>query len=271
MGGTRHSKSCQTRPYMTYDERNCRVGAYHGRGVIKTPLDVGSGTITERLGADSQRDFDCCWLCSGRAQTPVVTPAGLLYCKECVLGNMAAQKAEYKRKREEYDAQKAKRARLDTEAAAVRSAIDEEASRAGEDRLLPVSGEEVRREAEGKAAKLAAAVAADGKREQVLSSFWVAQHTPEWAEADMEEPDATVRCPFTKKPLRLKQLWAGNPFPSSGSVGSALDGAAGGVGSAGAGGHGVGPVHVPTQQRYLPQRQRHSGAPKRHRCVEEGV
>eukprot|EP01062_Namystynia_karyoxenos_P073304 TRINITY_DN70112_c0_g1_i1.p1 TRINITY_DN70112_c0_g1~~TRINITY_DN70112_c0_g1_i1.p1 ORF type:complete len:341 (+),score=106.43 TRINITY_DN70112_c0_g1_i1:87-1109(+) len=204
--GARHSRSCQIKPYLTYDERNCRTGAYHGRGVIKIALDVNSGTMVERVGSDSQKDFDACWLCNSRAQSPVVTPEGMLYCKECILQYMATHKQEYKRQLAAYQAQQEKLARRAGAAASVRSAIEEEAARAGEDRLLPARGADVAREAEERACKLERAVAMEGKKEQSANSFWTAQNTPQWDEVQLAEPDPQVRCPFSKKPLKLKRL-----------------------------------------------------------------
>eukprot|EP00756_Hemistasia_phaeocysticola_P058499 Hpha_TRINITY_DN35138_c0_g1::TRINITY_DN35138_c0_g1_i1::g.168527::m.168527/K13125/NOSIP; nitric oxide synthase-interacting protein len=204
--GTRHSKSCQSRGFLTYDERNARTNAYRGRGVIKVALEVDQGTLTERVGADSQKDFDACWLCNGRAERPVVTPSGMLYCKECILSNIVAQKAGFKRKQAAFEEQQCKRARKEAAADAVRGAIAEEFARAGEDSLLPAKGEAVAKDAAAKAHRLEQAVQLGGCKEQTPSSFWTAQNTPAWEEGKVEKPDGVVRCPFTNKPLKMKQL-----------------------------------------------------------------
>ncbi|EJT96582.1 hypothetical protein DACRYDRAFT_120012 [Dacryopinax primogenitus] len=55
------------------------------------------GTKRQRLGVDSMRPFSACSLCLSRARDPVCCSQGHLYCRECVLEDLVAQKKEMKR------------------------------------------------------------------------------------------------------------------------------------------------------------------------------
>ncbi|KAF9116929.1 hypothetical protein BGX27_008077 [Mortierella sp. AM989] len=55
------------------------------------------GTKKQRLGRDSMRDFDACFLCLQTARDPVCCPEGHLSCKECIYENILTQKQEIER------------------------------------------------------------------------------------------------------------------------------------------------------------------------------
>eukprot|EP00693_Jakoba_libera_P002361 EC692140.1.p1 GENE.EC692140.1~~EC692140.1.p1 ORF type:complete len:183 (+),score=31.85 EC692140.1:83-631(+) len=86
---SRHSKNNSTQMWFTYHERQ----------------ELGLGTQRQRLGRDSLRDFDCCFLCLQPAVRPVCTPYGNLYCKLCLLENLSTQKKRSKREMRKYEAQ----------------------------------------------------------------------------------------------------------------------------------------------------------------------
>ncbi|RIA96336.1 hypothetical protein C1645_687968 [Glomus cerebriforme] len=77
----RHSKNNTALSFFTYAE---------GRA-----LDYG--TKKQRLGRDSMRECDACYLCLQRARDPICCTQGHLYCKECILENILAQKKEISR------------------------------------------------------------------------------------------------------------------------------------------------------------------------------
>ncbi|VUZ95717.1 40S ribosomal protein S4, putative [Plasmodium vivax] len=54
------------------------------------PPDVG--TLKERLGKDSMRRFEQCWICLRNAETPVSTPYGHIFCKICIVNHFLTQK-----------------------------------------------------------------------------------------------------------------------------------------------------------------------------------
>lgn len=55
------------------------------------------GSRRKRLGAENLRAFDACCLCLQRAQRPVCDSHGHLFCKECVLSDLIAQKKQISR------------------------------------------------------------------------------------------------------------------------------------------------------------------------------
>jgi len=62
------------------------------------------GTQRARLGADSHRNFDACSLCLSAAVSPVSCTKGHLYCKECVMKDLLAQREALARKKQEIEA-----------------------------------------------------------------------------------------------------------------------------------------------------------------------
>ncbi|KAJ1562515.1 hypothetical protein HK096_008557 [Nowakowskiella sp. JEL0078] len=86
---SRHSKNNTAASFFTHAERQ--------------KLDYG--TQKQRLGKDSMRDFDVCFLCLSRARDPVSCLKGHISCKECILENMYAQKQEILRKQKLVDEQ----------------------------------------------------------------------------------------------------------------------------------------------------------------------
>ncbi|GAW81377.1 zinc finger protein [Plasmodium gonderi] len=85
---TRHSKNNTANPIFTYHER-------------KKVTDAG--TLKERIGKDSMRKFEQCWICLRNAEKPVSTPHGHIFCKICIVNNFLAQKKVYAKKKKEYD------------------------------------------------------------------------------------------------------------------------------------------------------------------------
>eukprot|EP01057_Protomagalhaensia_wolfi_P005831 Protomagalhaensia_wolfi_Nauph_80__5830@NODE_734_length_2052_cov_85_306011_g549_i0_p1_GENE_NODE_734_length_2052_cov_85_306011_g549_i0NODE_734_length_2052_cov_85_306011_g549_i0_p1_ORF_typecomplete_len301_score52_03zfNOSIP/PF15906_5/8_2e30zfNOSIP/PF15906_5/1_4e04zfC3HC4_4/PF15227_6/2_4e05zfC3HC4_4/PF15227_6/7_9e03Rtf2/PF04641_12/78Rtf2/PF04641_12/8_2e02Rtf2/PF04641_12/2_7e05zfRING_UBOX/PF13445_6/7_8e05zfRING_UBOX/PF13445_6/1_8e04Ubox/PF04564_15/0_0084Ubox/PF04564_15/59zfC3HC4/PF00097_25/0_00034zfC3 len=63
------------------------VFTYHERKSIK-----GYGSIHERLGTESLRHFEQCWICLKPAVDPVATPTGYLYCRDCIIFNFGEQR-----------------------------------------------------------------------------------------------------------------------------------------------------------------------------------
>ncbi|CAG8691408.1 1070_t:CDS:2 [Cetraspora pellucida] len=77
----RHSKNNTALSFFTYAEGKA----------------LKYGTKKQRLGRDSMREFDACFLCLQRARDPICCEQGHLYCKECILENLLAQKKEIRR------------------------------------------------------------------------------------------------------------------------------------------------------------------------------
>ncbi|KAF9938198.1 hypothetical protein BGZ67_000403 [Mortierella alpina] len=88
---SRHSKNNTARGHFTYAEMQM--------------LDYG--TKKQRLGRDSMRDYDACFLCLQTARDPVCCPEGHISCKECIYENILAQKQEIQRQAEQVAMQQA--------------------------------------------------------------------------------------------------------------------------------------------------------------------
>ncbi|KAL2256698.1 hypothetical protein VTK26DRAFT_1263 [Humicola hyalothermophila] len=101
-----HSKRNTSRPIFTSHERAMARAAW--------------GSSTARLSRESFLPFASCWLCLEPAIDPVACAHGDIFCRECALTNILAQKKEIKRaekarEQEEREAQE-ERARRDAEA-----------------------------------------------------------------------------------------------------------------------------------------------------------
>lgn len=85
----RHSKNNTASGVFTYSERQM----------------TGYGTKRKRLGGESKRKFDSCYLCLETARQPVVCKRGHLSCRECALQCILDQKLQIQNaaKREEDD------------------------------------------------------------------------------------------------------------------------------------------------------------------------
>lgn len=77
----RHSKNSTALGFFTHAERS----------------KLQYGIQRQRLGRDSMKDFDACFLCLQKAIEPVCCYKGHIYCKECILENILAQKKEISR------------------------------------------------------------------------------------------------------------------------------------------------------------------------------
>ncbi|EAQ91258.1 hypothetical protein CHGG_03193 [Chaetomium globosum CBS 148.51] len=78
-----HSKRNTSRPIFTSHER--------------AMARVAWGTSTARLSRESFLPFASCWLCLEPAIDPVACAHGDIFCRECALSNILAQKKEIKR------------------------------------------------------------------------------------------------------------------------------------------------------------------------------
>lgn len=180
----RHSKNNTANPNFTYHER-------------KKVQDVG--TLKERLGKDSMRKFEECWICLRRAEKPVSTPHGHIFCKECILQNLILQTKKYSQKKKEYekylkelkkkqrdkvigDKEKQRKQFVD-----VLENINDDSATKKEDVKNPLD---------------------------ISSNFWLPSHgkvKKETIQKKMKPPSKKILCPISKQPLTVKDLITVNP------------------------------------------------------------
>jgi nitric oxide synthase-interacting protein len=87
---SRHSKNCGDRHHFTYHEKS----------------KSGIGSITQRLGTDSQLPFGYCPLSLNPIEDAVISPSGRIYSREAILEYLLNQTKELKIKQEAYEVQK---------------------------------------------------------------------------------------------------------------------------------------------------------------------
>lgn len=86
---SRHSKNNTANSVFTYAEKQKLLGSY--------------GTIKARIGQDSQKLFDQCFLCFQSFREPMTCLKGHIFCKECILDALVIQKKKVKALSEDYN------------------------------------------------------------------------------------------------------------------------------------------------------------------------
>mmetsp|Transcript_26865 Transcript_26865/g.37842 ORF Transcript_26865/g.37842 Transcript_26865/m.37842 type:complete len:294 (-) Transcript_26865:1291-2172(-) len=182
------------------------VFTYHERKQLKY------GTVTERIGRDSIKDFDCCSLCIHPAIDPMCCNKGHLFCKECIYGYMLNQKKENARMLEKWEEQE-------------RKLQEEREQKELEDRereihefdksvhgLLPVtnasSTQIIQHQDKTNNNNNNVTRKEDPRKGLKLNSFWVPSLTPEAQPSVLKKPSTEIKCPEGDHVLRLKQLTA---------------------------------------------------------------
>lgn len=202
----RHSKQSSTREFFTSGERARASGSY--------------GTRVQRLGADSQRRFGDCSLCLAVAIDPVASPSGSVYCRECILKNLLAQKqalVEQKKDYEEHLAQVAADAEGAEAAKRVAALRDFERSELSvTSAMTGAIGAAALLAEQRHVAELRAEVSkridnrdSSEKRSALEhASFWAPASTPGAAADVVRAPDPHQRDPISGDILRVKDLVA---------------------------------------------------------------
>jgi nitric oxide synthase-interacting protein len=186
---------------MTRHARNCTAGAvytYHEKK--KDAAASGYGTQSERVGKDSVKSFDCCSLTLQPCRKPVITKEGYLFDKEAILEYIVTKKTDYTRKLKQYEKQLKKE---DSEKAELAAAEKES-------NLIKFMNREKNISSSGKndpepSTSTSVSNLANGK-DKKLPSFWVPSQLPDAKITKLEKPDATVYCPISGKPLKMKDL-----------------------------------------------------------------
>jgi nitric oxide synthase-interacting protein len=168
---SRHSKNNTSRPIFTYAERQ-KLKDY--------------GTIKQRLGKDSLKDFDACSLCLHNLVMPLACPQGHLFCKECIYSALLSQKKEIKRQTKLYKLQGEKykeeeQLKKDQEQHALLEKLDQ-AER----------GETV--------------TATTAEEKKKVASYWVPSVAPQAVSETIKKPSKQTTCPEGKHAVALKDL-----------------------------------------------------------------
>lgn len=216
---TRHGKNATASAVYSYSERR------------KDAKESGYGTLHQRLGADSVKEFDCCSITLQPCRDPVISPYGYVFDKEAVLEYYLEQKKENARKLKEWE----KQCKKEEEEAEREKHLDEElklkkfrevegtpahpgirrdvdgdwpttsagatpsGSKTNKRKILDSDRSNVKRLKEDDISNVA------GEKAKEYPSFWIPQLNPT-VEVKIEKPEQRVFCPLSGKPLKIKEL-----------------------------------------------------------------
>jgi nitric oxide synthase-interacting protein len=160
------------------------------------------------------------------ARTPVITPHGYLYDKECILENLLTQKADIKRKMKAYERQ-LREGQADQ---AVKSGKANDAAMAEfvkKERGFAVGGAakgvtdpfekkavEISRAGQMLAMQKETRITKEGKVTPKLPAFWLPTLQPDAKETQLKAPDTKTKCPMSGKNLVFKDLITVNFKPA---------------------------------------------------------
>ncbi|CAD5229512.1 unnamed protein product [Bursaphelenchus okinawaensis] len=201
---TRHGKNSTASAVYSYSERK------------KDSKQSGYGTLTERLGADSVKPFDCCCLTLQPCKNPMITPDGYVFEKEAILEYIVNQKKEFKRRNDAYE----KYMMMEEDR---KKTVDQESEEEKKRRFVAMESTPTHVFAYGGGNKRKATEDAgpstkkDKYHEGSLSnmadekakewrSFWVPELQSTAEGGKMEKPPQKVTNPVNGKPLKFKDL-----------------------------------------------------------------
>eukprot|EP01054_Gregarina_sp_Poly1_P009285 Gregarina_sp_Poly_1__9284@NODE_575_length_7472_cov_59_507225_g449_i0_p2_GENE_NODE_575_length_7472_cov_59_507225_g449_i0NODE_575_length_7472_cov_59_507225_g449_i0_p2_ORF_typecomplete_len301_score46_85zfNOSIP/PF15906_5/3_7e28zfC3HC4_4/PF15227_6/3_2e05Rtf2/PF04641_12/58Rtf2/PF04641_12/9_1e02Rtf2/PF04641_12/2_2e05Ubox/PF04564_15/0_032Ubox/PF04564_15/21zfRING_UBOX/PF13445_6/0_00038zfC3HC4_2/PF13923_6/0_0014zfC3HC4/PF00097_25/0_017zfC3HC4_3/PF13920_6/0_029zfC3HC4_3/PF13920_6/3_4e03Ima1_N/PF09779_9/0_5 len=210
------------------------VFTYHERKNVK-----GCGSLHERLGLESLRRFEQCWICLKVATRPVATPEGYLYCRDCIIFNFGQQKEDWEKQLSQQRREVAL-ASIDTPQDEKTAAFEQGQKlfekrdklvipkyyekevglfeHSDEEQEIQEMSERIRKREERKRKRLVLETGESSNPPSV--SFW-APHETHKGRANIEllnkkravvaPSKLIIRCPVSKRPLKLKDLIPVNP------------------------------------------------------------
>ncbi|CEM29215.1 unnamed protein product [Vitrella brassicaformis CCMP3155] len=206
---SRHSKNNTAHSIFTYHEKKMMKDA---------------GTIKERLGTESFRRFESCWLCLQPAVKPVCTPSGYVYCHECIILNLGQQKKDLQRERALWERSTNREQESKVRAEWEAKQMELEQFLQAEEDISASTAYKTNKKAAPTAAPTQASnlnvdpraphkqlFVEERKEEARSKNFWIVENTPSAEGKPVKEPRKHLLCPISKKPLKLKELTRINP------------------------------------------------------------
>ena len=184
---------------------------------------LGYGTVKERLGKETVKDYDACALTLTSAKDAVVTPEGVVYDRGAILECLVSQKLEYERKLRAYERALEGEARDAEDRANKKRKIEIEAFHAanhhgGATTTTTGAGEGAgsrKSVGDGPAGKDYAGAASshsidfNAKRIAEMPTFWqIDGGVDDGLKHAVKKPEKETKCPTTMKKLRMKDLVA---------------------------------------------------------------
>ncbi|KAK1368483.1 E3 ubiquitin-protein ligase CSU1 [Heracleum sosnowskyi] len=188
----RHSKNNNDLAYFTYDEKK----------------KLGYGTQRERLGKDSIKPFDSCSLCLKPVIDPMSCQKGHIFCKECILECLVAQKKDIQRKTAAHAMQQKQDKEDEEEKLALQKARELDAFDQQNHGALPqYSDKNYNRDKNGfHGANSVKATLYEEEALRTMKAFWLPSATPE-APSKVEAPSTRTTCPEGSEELKMKNLF----------------------------------------------------------------
>ncbi|GER27202.1 nitric oxide synthase-interacting protein [Striga asiatica] len=189
----RHSKNNNDLAFFTYDEKR----------------KLGYGTQKERLGKDSIKPFDVCSLCLKPFIEPMSCLKGHVFCKECILECLLAQKKDIQRKQAAHTAQLKQEKEEEEERLMLQKARELEAFDQQNHGAIPKYNDKGHNSTDKNEFHGANSVKTTSYEEEALrtmKAFWLPSATPEAPKKVAPPPSETV-CPEGKEKLRMKNLF----------------------------------------------------------------
>lgn len=188
----RHSKNNNDLAYFTYDEKK----------------KLGYGTQRERLGKDSIKPFDSCSLCLKPVIDPMSCQKGHIFCKECILECLLAQKKDIQRKTAAHAMQQKQDKEDEEEKLELQKARELDAFDQQNHGALPqYSDKNYNRDKNGfHGANSVKATLYEEEALRTMKAFWLPSATPE-APSKVEAPSTCTTCPEGSEKLKMKTLF----------------------------------------------------------------
>ncbi|CAL1372545.1 unnamed protein product [Linum trigynum] len=190
----RHSKNNNDLAFFTYDEKR----------------KLGYGTQRERLGKDSIKPFDACSLCLKPFINPMSCPKGHVFCKECILECLLAQKKDIIRKQAAHELQKKQDKEEEQEKLAAQRARELDAFDQQNHGAVPQYSNDSRNSSQDKngfhGANSVKTTSYEEEALRTMKAFWLPSATPE-AAVKVEAPSSHTTCPEGNEKLKMKSLF----------------------------------------------------------------
>ncbi|KAF5728977.1 nitric oxide synthase-interacting protein [Tripterygium wilfordii] len=188
----RHSKNNNDLAFFTYDEKK----------------KLGYGTQKERLGKDSIKPFDACCLCLKTLIDPLCCQKGHVFCKECILECLLAQKKDIQRKLAAHAAQQKQEKEEEQEQLMLQKAKELEAFDQQNHGAVPQYNDRNQNRYKNgfHGANSVKVTSYEEEALKTMKAFWLPSATPE-APAKVDAPDTSTICPEGNEKLKLKTLF----------------------------------------------------------------
>ncbi|XP_065879286.1 E3 ubiquitin-protein ligase CSU1 [Euphorbia lathyris] len=188
----RHSKNNNDLAFFTYDEKR----------------KLGYGTQRERLGKDSIKPFDACSLCLKTFIDPLSCQKGHVYCKECILECLLAQKKDIQRRLAAHELQKKHEKEEEEEKLTQQKARELDAFDQQNHGAVPQYND--RNHSQDKngfhGANSVKVTSYEEEALRTMKAFWLPSATP-GAAVKVEAPSTSTTCPEGNEKLKMKSLF----------------------------------------------------------------